>query len=56
MNKFNQFNYQDKIYDLSHLNAFYYEFSQLENSSKTEKKYRCLIEFGTHCFTKSPIL
>ncbi|OOH85722.1 hypothetical protein BMT54_11510 [Pasteurellaceae bacterium 15-036681] len=40
-------------YDLSHLNAFHHVFSQQATDKKPEKLYHCIIEFSSHCFTKS---
>lgn len=54
MLKFKPFTLDQQTYNLSHLNAFYTEFVQVATKSQSEKRYRCLIEFGTHCFTKSP--
>lgn len=54
MKTYEPFTHLSKQYDLSHLNAFYTEFIQPAQNGKSEKIYRCLIEFSHHCFTKSP--
>lgn len=54
MPNFEPFEYNEQCYSLSHLNMFYTEFIQPKTATKAEKRYRCLIEFSSHCFTKSP--
>lgn len=54
MNIYEPFIHLSEQYNLSHLNAFYTEFIQPAQNGKSEKIYRCLIEFSHHCFTKSP--
>lgn len=54
MKSYSAFNYNNTDYELTHLNAFYTEFIQPASAQKSEKIYRCLIEFSHHCFTKSP--
>lgn len=40
-------------YDLTHLTAFSHDYIQAPKDDGTaEKRYRCIIEFGTHCFTR----
>lgn len=54
MNAFEGFKYyKDTVYDLTHLKPFVCEYIQASNSrGEPEKKYRCIVEFSTHCFTK----
>lgn len=53
MNKFPGFHHHDTEYSLRHLDSFYHEFIQTtKNNEQTEKRYKCLIEFSNHCFTK----
>lgn len=52
------FEYQGQVYDLSHLSPFSHEYIQAASAytGQPEKRYRCIIEFSGHCFTKSPNL
>lgn len=54
MKSYESFCYNELELSLSHLNAFYTEYIQEGKGGKPEKRYRCLIEFSHHCFTKSP--
>ena len=54
MKSYENFVYQNFEYPLSHLNPLYVEYIQPAKGDKNEKRYRCLIEFSHHCFTKSP--
>lgn len=42
-----------KKYNLAHLNSFRVTYIQPQKDDKQEKTYHCLIEFSSHCFTKS---
>lgn len=48
------FFFDKKVYSLSHLNSFRVTYIQPATKDKQEKKYHCIIEFSTHCFTKDP--
>ncbi|WP_312266244.1 hypothetical protein [Neisseria sp.] len=55
MNVFSKFKYKDTVYDLTHLKPLTCEYIQSPNEKgQSEKRYRCIIEFSTHCFTKGP--
>lgn len=56
--KFEPFNYQGQVYDLSHLAPFSHVYVQAAcpKTGAAEKHYRCIVEFSGHCFTKSPNL
>lgn len=54
MKKYAPFYYQGQVLSLEHLNAFYTEYFQHANKGQAAKRYRCLIEFSIHCFTKNP--
>lgn len=45
--------YSPFTFSLEHLNAFYTEYFEPAKGEKPGRKYRCLVEFGTHCFTRS---
>lgn len=53
---FSSFYHDGQEYDLSHLAPFSWTYVQAANAEKglPEKRYRCIIEFSGHCFTKSP--
>lgn len=47
---FEAFPYLGEVYDLSHLSPIYQEFVQAaKKAGETEKRYRCMIEFGGRC-------
>lgn len=53
MKAFPKFDYQGSEYDLTHLTAFSCDYIQPAKSDGTaEKRYRCIIEFSSHCFTR----
>lgn len=54
--KFKPFIYEGQVYDLNHLASFSHEYIQAacNKTGAPEKRYRCIIEFSGHCFTKSP--
>ena len=54
MKHYEPFEINNQIFQLSHLDAFYVEYIQAATKYKAKKRYRCLIEFGVHCFTRSP--
>lgn len=54
MKQYEPFVINEHIFSLSHLDPFYTEYVQPAKQDKGEKRYRCLIEFSSHCFTRSP--
>jgi hypothetical protein len=46
------FDYQQVLYDLTHLNEFEWTFVQAAKTDKPEIRYVFRIEFGLHCFTR----
>ena len=53
MDKFHSFFYGETEYPLQHLRPFFCEFVQIaQKEGQTDQRYRCLIEFSNHCFTK----
>ncbi len=50
--KWKKFTYQDSNYDLSHLHPVEWVCVQPAVKGKPERRYKFLVEFGLHCFSR----
>lgn len=50
--KWNAFELDGQVYDLSHLDGFAYDLIVLAQEGKPERAYRLNVTFSIHCFTR----
>ncbi len=53
--KWNPFEYQGQVYDLSHLHPFEWEYTAPSGDKHPERTYRFQVNFGMHCFSRDPL-
>lgn len=52
--KWKPFRLGDKVYDLTHLHPFQFEYLVLADAKNSERRYLIDAHFGLHCFTHKP--